>query len=114
MGARADVVEQEQTQRSGLAAVGARLAQAREQQQRTVESVASELHLRPEVVQAIEAGDEAQLPAATFLREYIKAYARLLELDDAGLVAQLPIAAGHSPEPLKRVGMRRRRSGVSL
>ena len=104
------MAEEEQIQGSGLAAVGARLAQAREQQQRTVESVASDLHLRLEVVRAIEDGDEAQLPAATFLRGYIKAYARLLELDDAGLVAQLPAATGISPEPLKRVGMRHRTS----
>ncbi|HHH44713.1 MAG TPA: DUF4115 domain-containing protein [Gammaproteobacteria bacterium] len=110
---RDNVTEQEQTKRSGLAAVGARLEQAREQQQRSMESVASDLHLRLEVVQAIEAGDAEQLPAATFLRGYIKSYARLLELDEAGLVAQLPAATERSPEPLKRVGMRRRAS-VSL
>jgi len=103
------VIEESQTQKTGLAAVGARLAKAREQQQRTVESVASDLHLRPEVVRAIENGDEALLPAVTFVRGYIKVYARLLALDDAALVAQLPAAVEHSPEPLKRVGMRRAR-----
>ncbi len=107
---RDNVTEEEQTQRSGLAAVGARLEQAREQQQRSVESVASDLHLRLEVVRAIEAGDAAQLPAATFLRGYIKAYARLLALDEDGLVAQLPAATESSQQPLKRVGMRRRAS----
>ncbi len=105
-------VTEEDTQRTGLAAVGDRLAKAREQQQRTVESVASDLHLRMEVVRAIEHGDEAQLPALTFVRGYVKSYARLLELDDAALVARLPAAGEHSPEPLKRVGMRR--AGVSL
>ncbi len=112
MGVKEGVTEVEDTQRSGLAAVGDRLAKAREQQQRTVESVASDLHLRLEVVRAIENGDEAQLPALTFVRGYIKTYARLLELDDAALVAQLPAAGEHSLEPLKRVGMRR--TGVSL
>jgi cytoskeleton protein RodZ len=113
VGVREDVTEEQQTQRDGLVAVGSRLAKAREQQQRSVESVASDLHLRLEVVRAIENGDEAQLPAATFLRGYVKAYARLLEIDDAALVAQLPAAAVHNPEPLKRVGMRRR-TGVSF
>ncbi len=112
VGVRESVTEEEQTQRSGLAAVGARLAKERKQQQRSVESVASGLHLRLEIVRAIESGDETQLPALTFVRGYIKIYARLLELDDSALVAQLPAAAEHSPEPLKRVGMRR--AGVSL
>jgi len=111
VGVRENVTE-EDTQRTGFAAVGDRLAKAREQQQRTVESVAADLHLRMEVVRAIENGDEAQLPALTFVRGYIKTYARLLELDAAALVAQLPAAGVHSPEPLKRVGMRR--AGVSL
>ena len=114
VGVREDVTEEEQTQLDGLAAVGSRLAKVREQQQRTVESVASDLHLRLEVVRAIENGDEAQLPAATFLRGYVKAYARLLEIDDAALVARLPATAENNPEPLKRVGMRRRRTGISL
>jgi len=112
VGVSENVTEENQTQQTGLAAVGARLAKAREQQQRTVEGVASDLHLRPEVVRAIENGDEAQLPAATFVRGYIKVYARLLALDAAALVAQLPVAVEHSPEPLKRVGMRR--AGISL
>jgi len=106
------VSEENQTHKTGLAAVGATLAKERERQQRTVESVASDLHLRPEVVRAIENGDEAQLPAITFIRGYIKIYARLLVLDDTELVAQLPAAVEHSPEPLKRVGMRR--ASISL
>jgi len=106
------VSEEDHTQQTGFAAVGAVLAKAREQQQRTVESVASDMHLRPDVVRALENGDEAQLPALTFVRGYIKVYARLLTLDDAPLIALLPVAVEHSPEPLKRVGMRR--PGVSL
>lgn len=104
---RENVSEPDQIQQNGLAAVGATLEKAREQQQRTVESVAAELHLRPDVVRAIENGDETELPALTFVRGYIKVYARLLALDEASLVAQLPVAVEHSPEPLKRVGMRR-------
>ncbi|GMQ88613.1 MAG: DUF4115 domain-containing protein [Gammaproteobacteria bacterium] len=109
---RENVSEEDHTQQTGFAAVGAILAKAREQQQRTVESVASDLHLRSDVVRAIENGDEAQLPALTFVRGYIKVYARLLTLDEAPLIARLPVAVVHSPEPLKRVGMRR--PGVSL
>ncbi len=86
------MTDKDPIQQTGLAAVGARLAKARDQQQRTIESVASDLHLRLEVVRAIENGDEAQLPAMTFIRGYIRAYARLLALDAGALVAQLPAA----------------------
>jgi cytoskeleton protein RodZ len=102
-----------QDRQGGLASVGAALAGVREEQQRSLESVAADLHLQPEVVRAIENGDEAKLPAPTFLRGYVRSYARLLGLDDAALTAQLPLLDEYRPVPLKRVGMRRR-SGVSL
>jgi cytoskeleton protein RodZ len=100
-------------QQGGLAAVGATLASAREEQRLKIEAVASELHLRPEVVQSLEAGDEAQLPS-TFVRGYVKAYARLLGLDEAAIVGQLPGVNERSPAPLKRIGMSRRRVAPSV
>jgi cytoskeleton protein RodZ len=105
--------EQGPAQQDGLAAVGVKLAHAREQQQLKLESVASDLHLRPEVVRALERGDEAQLPSQPFVRGYIKSYARVLGLDEAALLAQLPRVGEHTPVPLKRVGMRQRKT-VSL
>ena len=96
----------------GLTSVGVTLAAAREEQQRSLESVAADLHLQPEVVRAIENGDEAKVPAQTFLRGYVRSYARLLGLDDTSLIAQLPLLNEYRPAPLQRVGMRR--SGVSL
>lgn len=105
--------EQAQAQQDGLAAVGVKLAHAREQQQLKIESVATDLHLRPEVVRALETGDQAQLPSEPFVRGYVKSYARLLGLDEAALLAQLPRVGEHAPVPLKRVGMRQRKT-VSL
>ena len=101
-----------QERQVGLTSVGVTLAAAREEQQRSLESVAADLHLQPEVVRAIENGDEAKVPAPTFLRGYVRSYARLLGLDDTSLTAQLPLLNEYRPAPLKRVGMRR--SGVSL
>ena len=105
-------VDTNQERQAGLTSVGATLAAAREEQQRSLESVAADLHLQPEVVRAIENGDEAKVPAPTFLRGYVRSYARLLGLDDTSLTAQLPLLNEYRPVPLKRVGMRR--SGVSL
>ncbi len=111
----ADEVQSAQatTQHGGLEAVGAQLASAREQQQLKLDAVASELHLRPEVVRALEKADAAQLPSQPFVRGYVKSYARLLGLDEGALLAQLPRATAHSPAPLGRVGMRRR-TGLSV
>ncbi len=110
MSHRVDDAEQEE--QGGLTSVGATLVAAREQQERSLESVAADLHLPLEVVRAIESGDEGNLPAPTFLRGYIRSYARLLGLDDAALLARLPVHDDYRPAPLKRVGVRR--SSVSL
>jgi len=94
----------------GLAAVGNRLASARREQQREVAAVATALHLRPEVVEALEIGNESALPALTFVRGYIKSYARLLGLDEHEVLAALPADDSYRAQPLKAVGMRRKRT----
>lgn len=95
---------------SGLVAVGNRLSNARREQQRDVAEVATALHLRPEVVEALESGDESGLPALTFVRGYIKTYARLLGLDEQEVLAAMPTGEGYRAQPLKAVGMRRKRT----
>ena len=104
----------EAQQGSGLSAVGKRLAAARQEQERELGSVATALHLNIEVVAALEAGDEAALPAVTFVRGYIKSYARLLGLDEQELLAMLPSTERYRPAPLKSVGMRRRQLNIPL
>ncbi len=101
-------------QHGGLEAVGNRLATARRQQQLELKSVASQLHLAPEVVTALETGDQSALPAMTFVRGYIKTYARLLGLDEKQILALIPAGEGYQPAPLKAVGMRspRRRKPI--
>ncbi len=110
MAAEEAQAEQAPVQQGGLNAVGVKLAKAREQQQLTLESVAADLHLRPEVVRALETGNEAQLPSQAFVRGYVKSYARILGLDEAALLAQLPRVGEHNPVPLRRVGMRPRKT----
>lgn len=95
-------------QEGALSAVGKRLAAARQDQARELTSVASDLHLKPEVVTALETGDESALPSLTFVRGYVKSYARLLGLDEKQLLTQLPTTEDYRPAPLKSVGMRRK------
>lgn len=91
--------DSEKPQESGLAAIGKHLSKGRQEAGMGMKEVASELHLRVEVIEALEAGDEAALPAAAFIRGYVRSYARCVGLDEAALVARLPQATEHRPVP---------------
>ncbi|MGD8673126.1 MAG: helix-turn-helix domain-containing protein, partial [Thiogranum sp.] len=93
-------------QGGGLEAIGERLASARRERKLELGAVASQMHLSREVVAALEAGNASALPAMTFVRGYIKTYARLLGLDEKEVFALLPVTEGFRPAPLKAVGMR--------
>lgn len=67
---------------------GAALKQAREAQGWSVAEVASQLHLTESAVQSLEADRYADLPGVTFVRGYIRAYAKLAGLDPDVLARQ--------------------------
>ncbi|MFO1414977.1 MAG: helix-turn-helix domain-containing protein [Burkholderiales bacterium] len=71
---------------------GARLREARESAGLTIDAVAQQLKLAPRQVQAIEDDDYAQLPGRTFVRGFMRNYARLLQLDPEDVLATLPDA----------------------
>jgi len=73
---------------------GAALCAARESLGITCREVAEALNLALRVIESIEANDYEKLPAPVFTRGYIRAYAKLLELDPD------PIVARYSPEDL--------------
>lgn len=59
---------------------GLSLRQARERCRLTVASVADTLHLEQRVIEALEADDYGRLPPITYVRGYLGAYARLVNL----------------------------------
>jgi cytoskeleton protein RodZ len=69
---------------------GARLAEHRQSLGLTVEQVANQLNLAPRQIQAIEADNYAALPGVVIARGFIRAYAKLIKLDPAPLVALMP------------------------
>ena len=85
----------------------------------TVREVADTLNLSMTVVQALEADDYDRLPGVVFARGYIRAYARLLDLDPVPLLEIFPrqvngpdgFAAEHEPGMGEWV---RRRPGLVL
>ena len=65
---------------------GVQLQRARQIKHLDLVAVADELNLSSTVVKALEADDYERLPGATFVRGYIRSYARLLKLSGDDLV----------------------------
>lgn len=65
---------------------GLRLRQARERCGLSVASIADTLHLEQRVIEALEADDYDQLPPVTYVRGYLSAYARLVNLPVASVL----------------------------
>ena len=92
---------------------GETLRLAREKKGWQVAEVATQLNLAPHSLVQLEAGEFERLPGHTFARGYVRAYAKLLGLDQAALVAQFDHytgtdasgstvhSLGHVPEPLR-------------
>ncbi len=69
------------------------LAEAREQLGLSVAEVARQLRLSPRQIEALETDDYASLPGKTFLRGFLRNYAKVLQLDPE------PLLALYQPEP---------------
>lgn len=85
-----------------LPGVGARLRLAREMRQMTVDDVALALKLGPRQVEALEHGNWQGLPGQTFIRGFVRNYARLLQIDPAPLMDQLDDTLGKPADSLDR------------
>ncbi|HEY0634408.1 MAG TPA: RodZ domain-containing protein [Gammaproteobacteria bacterium] len=76
------------TSLAASAAAGQRLRTAREALGLSRDDVARELRLQEKLIAALEEGDRNQLPPATFISGYLRAYARLLALPAEQLVSE--------------------------
>lgn len=78
---------------------GRRLREAREQARMTVAEVAQTLKFGVRQIEALEADDYDNLPGTTFLRGFVRSYAKLLKLEAADLLALLDQRApAHPPD----------------
>jgi cytoskeleton protein RodZ len=83
-----DVVAEEVVVMSGPP-VGEQLRVAREARGLQVADIAQTLKLGQRQVEALEVGDWKGLPGNTFIRGFVRNYARLIQIDPAPLMAQL-------------------------
>ena len=72
-----------------MPSVGARLRAAREDRKMAVGDIAQTLKLGQKQVEALENGDWAGLPGNTFIRGFVRNYARLVNVDPAPLMVEL-------------------------
>lgn len=87
---------------------GETLRLARESKNLSLQSVAQQLNLSERSLARIEAGDFSQLPGHTFARGYVRAYGKLLGLDQSRLVQEFDqhtgtTAAGSSVHSLGHI-----------
>ena len=72
------------------ATAGELLVAARGARGLSIEAVAQQLKLSPRQVRALEQGDYGLLPGRTFVRGFVRNYARLVGLDPEHVLAALP------------------------
>ncbi len=80
--------EQQQEKPAVTITIGDSLRAAREKAGLSVEDVAADLLLKPELIEAIEANKLEGLSAPAYVKGYIRSYARLLGLDSTDLIAE--------------------------
>jgi cytoskeleton protein RodZ len=90
-------------QTAPAAAFGSPLAAAREALGLSQADVASRLRLHPRQIAAIEAEQLESLPAGTFLRGFIRNFAKEVQVDPGPLLAALDVRFGPLPD-LRAIG----------
>ncbi len=83
---------------------GALLGAERQSRGWTIEQVANQLNLAPRQIQALEDDHYAALPGMVIARGFVRAYAKLLRMDPAPLVAMM---AEESAAPVESIELRR-------
>ena len=89
----------QQQPQGNLALAGAQLKAQREALGWPVEQVADQLKLATRQVIALEAGDMAALPNLAVVRGFVRAYAKVVKLDAAPLVAMIEVHPAPAQDP---------------
>jgi cytoskeleton protein RodZ len=89
---------------------GAMLRAARDAAGLSIDALAQQLKLSPRQVKALEEGDYASLPGRTFVRGFVRNYARAVHIDPEAVLAAIPgaveapaldrSAIGHAHRPI--------------
>ncbi len=83
--------------------VGEILKQLREKHKLSVKDIATRMRLDPRLIESLEANDLDTLPAAIYIRGYIRSYAKIIEADADSLVALYDNDAPEPPEIIPEI-----------
>ena len=83
---------------------GKKLREVREERRVSLREIATELHLDVAILEALESEDLDKLPGASFVKGYLRSYARLLDLPADELVQAYDCAHGDDAPCLHRIG----------
>jgi cytoskeletal protein RodZ len=88
-----------------LHSIGAYLRQVRQEQGLSLEAIANQIFIRPVLLQALETGNDAELPEPVFVQGFIRRYADALGLDGQSLSSEFavtPVDVLPTPELLEK------------
>ncbi|MBW8186231.1 RodZ domain-containing protein [Shewanella nanhaiensis] len=95
--------------------LGSLLKAAREEQGASIGDIAGQLHLRPCIVEDIEADNFGEIASAIYVKGYVKNYARIVQADAQAIQAcldiQLPKASAPEMQSFSRKTTRQARDG---
>ncbi|WP_353979491.1 RodZ domain-containing protein [Salinicola endophyticus] len=91
-----DEQQQESEHSTHAESAGKMLRAERERQGLSLDEVALQLNLRPSVVEGLEQDNFEQVPIAAYRRGYVRAYARLLGMNERQVVSAYNAAHGQS------------------
>lgn|GEM_PF-2072570 len=89
--------------------IGERLRRRREELGLTLEDVSEQTRFRPEVISAVEEGRSGVFPADAYLSAFLRAYARILELDPREIVREQKSEEERAVEAIRNIRVRPRR-----
>lgn len=93
------------TQIEQLQSIGAYLRQVRQEQGLALDMLANQIFIRPALLKALEAGNDAELPEPVFIQGFIRRYAEALGLDGQAIAQEFrvtPVNVLPTPELIER------------
>lgn len=82
---------------------GSQLASIRKKKNYTVEYVANKLHLRMQMIELLEKDAYQEMPEPVFIKGYLRAYAKLLDIDPLPLLELFQRFYVHEESPPERL-----------
>ena len=92
-----------------ILSAGKILSEKRQELEISIEEVAGSLNLGVDAIQALESDDYDRLPGTTFVKGYIRSYAKLLKLDAENLMDNIDLQPERITEvPSSRAVLKRK------